>query len=124
MKHDKKIALATLAIATVIAIGSSAGIAQAHDMRDGQGKGSPEQHRARMERRLDQAVKDGKLTDAQKQELEAKLKENHDQMKEIRKTEDKSERKEKMKSLHENMQQWLKDHNIDLQSILPKPFRR
>jgi len=124
MKYEKKLTLASLAIASMVIIGGSAGIAQAHGVGRDLNPQKVEQHKLRMERRLDQAVKDGKITQEQRDQIDAKLKENHEQLKEIKEIDNKDQRHEKVKEMRDSMQQWLKDHNINLQMFMPKPFRK
>jgi hypothetical protein len=74
-------------------------------------------HEQMLKDKLDQAVKDGKLTQAQEDKLIAKLKELHDQ----KKTDNKADRKADRKAAHDELQQWAKDNGIDLSQVLPHP---
>lgn len=129
MKHNKKVALVALSLATVVLMSGAAGIAQAdkHEGRDnnqgmrqmrhaGQNKGE------HLNKRLSQAVVDGKITEDQKNEIIEKMKQNHEQIKQNRQIEDKSERHNAMKSMRDQMKQWLQDKGIDPTVVLPRPF--
>ncbi len=67
-------------------------------------------HEQKMNERLDQAVKDGKLTQDQADKLKAKLKEMHDIREKNR--DSKQENREAMKKQMDDFKQWLKDNNI------------
>lgn len=129
MKHNKKVALVALSLATVVLMSGAAGIAQA-DNHEGI------EHRAEMRhmrhhgqdrienlnKRLSQAVTDGKITEEQKNQIIEKMKLNHEQIQQNRQIEDKSERHDAMRSLRDQMKQWLQDKGIDPKVILPRPF--
>ncbi len=132
MKHNKKVKLATIAMATVILTTGISGVAQAHMGRDNGGDNRPEMHRMnpemrrqRIENRLNKAVEEGKINQQQKDDLLAKLKENHDQIREIRESDKtKEEKKSAITQLHDSMKQWLQDHSIDPTIVLPRLFRK
>jgi polyhydroxyalkanoate synthesis regulator phasin len=65
--------------------------------------------------RLDQAVKDGKITEDQKNKIIAKLDELHKQFQ----GESKQDRHANRQQLHDALQQWAKDNGINLDQILP-----
>ena len=72
--------------------------------------------------RLDQAVADGKITDVQKQLILDKHEEilaKFDEHKDL----EPSEREQKMKELHDEVSQWLKDNNIPA-NFFEGPFMR
>lgn len=80
------------------------------------------QHQQQLKTRLDQAVKDGKLTQDQEDKLIAKLKEldsNRDSLKD--KTPE--ERHAAMKSKMDEFKQWLKDNNISEDLVHPAGMR-
>lgn len=69
------------------------------------------EHKQKMEDRLTQAVKDGKITETQKAKILAKL----DELQAARDTwQDKTpqERHQAMQGLHKSLQQWAKDNGI------------
>lgn len=74
----------------------------------------------KMEHRLDELVKEGKITNEQKEAITNKMKENHQKRDEIRKIEDPEQRKEAMRQLQEDMKKWLQDQGIDLELLKPK----
>lgn len=72
-------------------------------------------HEEKQDERLDQLVTDGKLTQAQRDQLEVKQDEMHNKMGEIRdsdKTED--EKRTAIKAIHDEFKDWLEENNIDL----------
>lgn len=81
-------------------------------------------HQAEMQQKvndkLDRAVKDGKLTDAQKQAIQMKLQElqknreaNEDRVKDM----SEADRKAAMQKERADLEQWAKDNNIDMQYL-------
>ena len=75
------------------------------------------EHQARMEEKLTQAVKDGKLTEDQKTKLLAKLQEIKDDRPDPSKFKDKTEAErkahvEQMEQKHEELKKWAADNNI------------
>lgn len=126
MRHNKKVALVALSLATVVLMSSASGIAQANNHNDRENKGEMRhmrQHRAEhMNKRLSQAVADGKLTEEQKNQIIEQMRLIHEQAIKNRQIEDKSERHSAMKDLRDQMKQWLQDEGIDPKIILPRPF--
>lgn len=74
----------------------------------------------KLETRLDQAVKDGKLTSEQKEKLLAKLKELQGQIKDDR-VNDRKEHRQQMQQNRDELKQWAKDNGINLEEVLPEP---
>lgn len=71
---------------------------------------------ARLKANLDQAVKDGKLSQDQENKLIAELQTLRNQ--------NKTDRRQDRKNLHNQLEQWAKDNNIsNLDQILPQPGR-
>lgn len=127
MTRNKKITIATLAIAITMLTTGSAAIAQAHQKGNNQHQPLSVYHhrKASLEKRLNKAVEDGKISAQQRDELLAKIKDNHDNIKDIRRSDKTNEEKKSaIQTLRNDMKQWLKDHNIDPTIILPKRFRR
>lgn len=126
MRHNKKVALVALSLATVVLMGSAAGVAQADNHEVGRHKGEMRhmrQHRVEhLTQRLNQAVADGKLTEDQKNQIIEQMRLIHEQAVKNREIEDKSERHNAMRDLRDQMKQWLKDKGIDPKVILPRPF--
>ena len=126
MRHNKKVALVALSLATVVLMGSASGIAHAssNDTREGRGEmRHMRQHRVEhLTQRLNQAVADGKLTEDQKNQIIEQMRLIHEQAVKNREIEDKSERHNANKDLRDQMKQWLKDKGIDPKVILPRPF--
>lgn len=80
------------------------------------------EHQAKIKEKLDEAVKNGKITQEQADKLIAKLKEIHDQRKsnkESNKDLSKEERHELIKTEREEFEKWLADNNIP-KDVLPK----
>jgi Spy/CpxP family protein refolding chaperone len=102
-----------LAAASVVTVSSlAAPVALAHG---GHGDTGPGKHRrARMEHRLDRAVENGKITEAQKAQVMAKLKELKEWHKTLKGLSP-QERHEAIKQKHEEMKAWFEQNNI------PKP---
>lgn len=71
-----------------------------------------EQHQSHMNDRLTQAVKDGKLTEDQKNKIVAKHAEMKPKFEAARAETDDAKRKAAMDALHKEMQQWAKENNI------------
>ncbi len=71
-----------------------------------------EQHQAEMNERLSQAVKDGKLTEDQKNKIIAKQAEMKPKFDAAHAETDSAKRKEALDALHKEMQQWAKDNGI------------
>lgn len=70
-----------------------------------------QEHQAKMNERLDQAVKDGKLTQEQADKLKAKLEEMQTERENNRQNGSKPDKTE-MKQKMEEFKKWLKDNNI------------
>ncbi len=71
--------------------------------------------------KLEQAVKDGKLTEDQKTKLVAELQKLHDARKDDR-VADRTERRQDRQNMHDELSQWAKDNGIsNLSDILPTP---
>jgi hypothetical protein len=80
---------------------------------------------AKMDERLTQLVKDGKLTEDQKQAIIAKLAEeknnfNPDSFKDLTP----AQRREKMEQHRQEMENWAKSQGIDLSVIMPMKMGR
>lgn len=71
-----------------------------------------EQHQAKMNDRLTQAVKDGKITEDQKNKIIAKQAEIKPKLDAARAETDEAKRKAAMDAIHTEMKQWSKDNNI------------
>lgn len=74
-------------------------------------------HEQMLKDRLDQAVKDGKLTQDQETKLLAELKTLHDETK----TDNQADRHANRKAMHDKLDQWSKDNGIDLSKVMPQP---
>jgi hypothetical protein len=139
MKYSKPI-LAAAALVGITGLGAVSAAATAHDVTDGR-EHPPivkrmaetfnldenkvhevfvQEHQARHEQRqenlkdrLDQAVKDGKITEEQK----TKLLEKMDQLREERQAMTWEQRRESRGSMHEALKQWAEDNGIDLDSL-------
>lgn len=73
-----------------------------------------DEHEARQDEHLDRLVTDGKLTQAQRDALEAKQDELHTKMQAIRDSDaTETEKRTQIRALHDDMQQWLKDQGIE-----------
>lgn len=123
MTKRKQIAIAALSTLTVLSV-SMAPTVLAQSNKPQQEDGNRLEHRMqkrahKMDHRLDKLVEEGKITQQQKEAIEARLKENHDKMKEIKNLENKDQRKEAINSLHEDMKQWLTDQGIDAGLLKP-----
>lgn len=140
MKQPKKVMLASLAVATLAggALLTSAAYAQSGsdgtgladaiatkfnlksddvqkvitDYRDQHMQEREAEMKTRMTERLDQAVTDGKITEDQKTQILSKMDEVTSRMDEIRSMTDKTERRNAMKQLHDDMQTWAQENNI------------
>jgi len=78
-------------------------------------------HQAKLEETLNQAVKDGKLTETQKDKLLAKLESLKDEIKDEIK-ENRQEHHENHQKIKSELEAWAKANGIDnLDDILPKP---
>lgn len=80
------------------------------------------QMQVKMTERLNQLVKDGKITEVQKKLIEAKhaeIKKNMDSLKESQKNKTPAERKTLMDSKKAELEKWAKDNGIDLQYVMP-----
>lgn len=129
MKHNKKVALVALSLATVVLMSGAATVAQADSNEGSEHRAEMRQMRhagqnkaEHLNRRLSQAVTDGKITEEQKNQIIEKMKQNHEQIEQNRQIEDKSERHDAMRSLRDQMKQWLQDKGIDPKAFLPRPF--
>jgi hypothetical protein len=78
-----------------------------------------QERRQQLAARLDQAVKDGKITEDQKNKILAKLDELHNQLKDNTS----SDRRLNHHQLFEELQQWAKDNGINLGQLLPQSTR-
>lgn len=76
------------------------------------------ERKAKMKERLDQLVKDGKLTQDQANKIVAKFEENKT-FRESLKDKSAEERKAAMEQHRTEMEQWAKDNGIDLKYIRP-----
>lgn len=74
-------------------------------------------HQQMLKDRLDQAVKDGKLTQAQETKLLAELKTLHDETK----SDNRADRRANRQAMHDELEQWAKDNGIDLGQVMPRP---
>lgn len=80
------------------------------------------EHEKKFAEKLDQLVKDGKITAEQKSKIEAKFKEIHEQREKSRSENQNlshQERHEKMETQREELEQWAKDNGINLDLIKP-----
>ena len=80
------------------------------------------QMQVKMDERLSQLVKDGKITEAQKKLIEAKhveIKKNMDSLRESQKNKTPAERKLLMDTKKAELEKWAKDNSIDLQYVMP-----
>jgi len=66
---------------------------------------------------LDQKVKDGTITQDQETKILAKLDELQQQLK----NDNQQDRRADRRQLFQQLQQWAKDNNINLQQVLPRP---
>lgn len=78
------------------------------------------EHQQKYEARLDQAVKDGKLSSAQKDQILAKEKELKSYKDSI-KDKTPEERHKLMKAKLDELKTWAKQNNIDMQYLRPGP---
>lgn len=69
----------------------------------------------KLKERLDQAVKDGKLTQDQETKLLTEMQTLHDQQKSSTQTDKRAD----MKAVHDQLEQWAKDNGIDLSQVMP-----
>jgi len=83
-------------------------------------RGMKEQQLKHHKERLAQLVKDGKLTQAQADMLEAKHEEMEPRHKAIHKETDPAKRKAAREAMKAEMKQWAKDNGIDLNVIRPE----
>lgn len=125
MRNRKQVAIASLTIASLAAL-TLAPVASAHEGPKGEGHkpGKPMEQRMKkrahkVENRLDKLVKEGKITEQQKEAITNKLKENAQKRKEIHEIKDMDQRKEAIKQLHEDMKKWLQDQGIDIELLKP-----
>lgn len=126
MNKRKRIAIASLALATLTTF-SLVPVASAHGDPGGGENGKPgkrfeqrmKKRAHKIEKRLDKLMKEGKITEAQKQAILAKLKDNKQKPEELRKIQDPEKRREAIKNLHEEFKQWLKDQGIDPELLKP-----
>lgn len=75
-----------------------------------------EEHKKKLEERLAQAVKDGKLTDDQKAKILAKFEENKS-FRDSLKDKSEEERQAAIKQHRLDMQQWAADNDIDMKFL-------
>lgn len=129
MRQNKKVALVALSLATIVLVSGAAGIAQADNQRNGEHRAEMRHARhhgqdrlENLNKRLNQAVAEGKLTEDQKNQILEKMKQNHEQIQQNKQIEGKSERHDAMKSLRDQMKQWLQEKGIDPKVLLPRPF--
>lgn len=76
------------------------------------------EHEQKLKDKLDQAVKDGKMTQAQADQIVAKLKELKDFRTSL-KDKTPQERHEALKDKRDELRQWAKDNNIPLRYLMP-----
>lgn len=74
-------------------------------------------HQQMLKDRLDQAVKDGELTQVQETKLLAELKTLHDETK----SDNRADRRANRQAMHDKLEQWAKDNGIDLGRVMPQP---
>lgn len=74
-------------------------------------------HKEMLKAKLDQAVKDGKLTQDQETKLLAELKTLHDE----KQADNQADRHANRKEMHDKLEQWAKDNGIDLSQVMPGP---
>ena len=80
-----------------------------------------EEGRERMDARLNQAVRDGTITEAQKTAFLSELKTLHDQHKtDVSKNSSKDDRKAERDTLHTELKAWATANNFPLDKIAPK----
>lgn len=138
MKYNKP-TLAAAALVGITGLGAVSAAASAHDAPDGrehptivkrmaetfnldedkvhevlmqEHQARHEQRQEKLKDRLDQAVKDGKITEEQKTKLLGKM----DQLREDRKA-DKREHAADRRQHMEKLKQWAQDNGIDLESL-------
>ena len=83
-------------------------------------RGMKEQHQKHHQERLAQLVKDGKLTQTQADELEAKQKAMMKKREAAHKEADPAKRKAAREAMRAEMKQWAKDNGIDPNVIRPE----
>ncbi|HZD59945.1 MAG TPA: hypothetical protein VE439_05775 [Anaerolineae bacterium] len=71
------------------------------------------QHKTRLEERLSQAVKDGKITEKQKEAILKKMDEMKTKLEEIRNIDDPTKRRAAIEKLHVDLQAWAKKNGLD-----------
>lgn len=77
--------------------------------------------KVRAEARLNQAVTDGTITEAQKTAFEAEMQKLHDEHKnDISSSSTKAERQAERTKLHDELQAWAKANNFPLDKIMPQ----
>ncbi|KKK96273.1 hypothetical protein LCGC14_2664410 [marine sediment metagenome] len=114
------IALVATALLTMSIFGAGLVIAQTQDFAKvftGDHEAQHEDMHAQCEGGLDKAVEDGKITETQREELQAlmdKKKADHDNMKALTP----EERRETMETHHNEITKWAEDNNVDLKEIL------
>ena len=81
------------------------------------------EHQQRMQDRLDQAVKDGKLTEEQKAKILAKLEELQTEREAWKHIAPEERRGAKME-LHQSLEQWAKDNNIPMHYLMGIHFHK
>lgn len=74
------------------------------------------EHKQRLEAKLTQAVKDGKLTEDQKSKLIAKLEEMHKN-----RVEDRQEAKAEREAKRDEFKKWAESNGINLEDVMPAP---
>jgi hypothetical protein len=97
-------------------IASTFGIdpAKVNDVFKQQRQDNMQSREAKLKSTLDQAVKDGKLTQDQEDKLIARLKTLHDK--------NKTDKHQDRRNMHSQLEQWAKDNGINnLDQILPQP---
>lgn len=72
------------------------------------------QHKARLGERLDQAVKDGKITEKQKEAILKKMDEMKSKLEELKNLSP-EDRREELEKLRTDLQTWAKENGIDQQ---------
>ena len=125
MRNRKQVAILSLTVASLAAL-TLAPIASAHAGPKGEGQKPGKRMEQKMkkrahklDKRLDQLVKEGKISEEQKQAIIARLKENLEKRKEIHKIKDLDQRKEVINQLHEDTKKWLQDQGIDIEILKP-----
>jgi hypothetical protein len=92
--------------------------AKVNDVFQQQRQNNQQNRQAHLKTALDQAVKDGKLTQDQENRLAAEINSLHSQLQ----SENGSDRKQNFQDFKTKLDQWAKDHGItNLESILPQP---